>query len=132
MLDKKEIIRNYKRTVQPVGILLIRNLDDGRVLLLAAKNLPAAVNSNRFQLKVGSHLNRELQADYDRLGAGRFAFEVVDTLKPGENPDDDVTADLATLEELWLEKLRPYAPDGYNRKPRRGGPGSRPPQASSE
>lgn len=117
-LDKKAAIQEYKRTVQPLGILQIRNLDNGKLFIESSKNLPAAFNRHKFQLKLGSHPNLALQADYTKSGIERFAFEVLDTLKPGEDPGYDSTDDLKALEAMWFEKLQPYEPDGYHRKPR--------------
>jgi hypothetical protein len=45
-------------------------------------------------------------------------FEVVDALPPPKTPDYDPTEDLETLQALWLEKLKPYAPAGYNPPPK--------------
>lgn len=115
MIDKKELKKQYKQTLPPMGVYRIENLVNGKILIGSSKNLTGKANSYKFQLKQGSHMNRELQGDYNRFGEENFDFEVVDYLEPNDGPDHDYTDDLAALEEMWLEKLQPYGEKGYNR-----------------
>jgi len=103
--DRKELIREYKQTPQPAGIYRVRNTATGRSLIGSSPNLPGMLNRQRFQLVHGSHPDRELQADWKTLGPDAFEFEVLDRLKPREEPGYDPAADLRALKELWLEKL---------------------------
>jgi hypothetical protein len=114
--DKKELKNEYKQTHIPMGIFQIRNVANGKVLIGAAFNLRGILNSNRFQLSMGSHPNKRLQGDWNELGSDTFAFEVLDELAPTEEAGYDYRADLAYLEKLWLEKLQPYGERGYNDK----------------
>lgn len=116
MPDKKELKKQYKQTLPPMGIFKVENLANGRVLIGSSKNLPGKANSYRFQLKQGSHMNRELQNDFNRFGEENFEFSVVDYLDPKDGPGYDYTNDLAALEEMWLERLQPYGEKGYNKK----------------
>ncbi|MGA2506855.1 MAG: GIY-YIG nuclease family protein [Chitinispirillaceae bacterium] len=113
-MNKKEMIRNYKQTVQPMGIYRIKNLKNGRIFIGSAKDLRGIINSNKFQLKSGRHFNRELQKDFDETGEEGFSFDILDYLKPKEEPNYDYTGELKVLEEMWLEKLEPYDEKGYN------------------
>ena len=117
-MDKKELIKQYKQTVQPMGVYQIRNLVNGKIFLGTSKNLPGKGNSSLFQLNMGSHMNKALQEDFNQSGASNFVFEVVDSLKPKEDLAYDYTEDLKVLEEMWLEKLQPYDEKGYNSKKR--------------
>ena len=116
MIDKKELKKQYKQTVQPMGIYKIENLVNGKIFIGGSKNLPGKFNSFKFQLKLGSYINRELQRDYNEFGEENFSFEVVDYLEPKEGADHDYTDDLKVLEKMWLEKLQPYDEKGYNKK----------------
>jgi hypothetical protein len=116
MTDKRDLKKQYKQTVPPMGIYKIENLINGKILIGASKNLPGKNNSYKFQLKQGSHMNRKLQEDYTRYGEGSFAFSVVDYLEPKDGADHDYTNDLKALEEMWLEKLQPYDDRGYNKR----------------
>jgi len=116
MTDKKELKKRYKQTVPPMGVYQITNLVNGKIFVGSSKNLRGKFNSYKFQLKQGSHMNRELQRDYTLLGEENFSFTVVDYLEPKEGTEYDYTKDLAVLEDMWLEKLQPYGEKGYNKK----------------
>ena len=105
-IDRKARIRQYKETLRPAGVFRVRNTATGKSLVGSSPNLPGTLNRHRFQLERGSHPSRELQADWNALGAGAFDFEVLDQLKPSDKPDDDPTEDLKVLKELWLENLK--------------------------
>lgn len=116
--DRRALIRAYKDTPRTAGVGIVRNVASGRVLVVASPDIRALLNRHLAQLRLGAHRNADLQADWNAAGADGFAFEVIDTLPPPESADDDPAADLATLEQLWLEKLRPWAPAGYNPAPK--------------
>jgi len=116
VIDKRELKKQYKQILPPMGIYRIENRVNGKILIGSSKNLPGKANSYRFQLKQGSHMNRELQRDYIQFGENNFTFAVLDCLEPKEGPEHDYTSDLAALEEMWMEKLQPYGERGYNKK----------------
>jgi len=120
MISRSEIKKQYKQTVQPMGIYIIKNNVNGKIFLGKSKNLNGKINSNKFQLKYGSHLNKELQQDYNKYGEDNFSFEILDQLKHDNDLTKDFTKDLETLEELWLEKLQPYGDKGYNKRKIKG------------
>lgn len=98
-----------------MGIFQIRPAN-GKILIGKAFNLPGAINSQRVQLTAGSHPNKALQLEWNECGGDGFVFEVLDELTATEGPAHDYRADLALLEECWLEKLRPYDERGYNKQ----------------
>lgn len=104
--DRKSLLRTYKETPLPAGVFAVRNTATGRMLVGVSPNLPAMLNRQQFQLRQGAHPDRELLADWKRLGPDAFSFEVLDQLKPSEDPAADLAKELETLKELWLEKLR--------------------------
>jgi group I intron endonuclease len=114
MTDKRELKKQYKQTLPPMGIYQIRNLTNGKIFVGSSKNLTGKFNSYKFQLDLGSHINRELQKDYSKFGEKNFAFEIIDDLDPKEGVAYDYTDDLIALEELWIEKLQPFGAKGYN------------------
>lgn len=117
-IDKKAATRQYKDTPRTAGVAVARNLANGKCFLFAGVDIPALINRHRTQLKFGGHPNKVLQGDWNAVGADQFAFEVVDTLPAPETADVDQRDDVAALEALWLEKLAPYEPAGYNRPPK--------------
>jgi len=116
MADKKEIKKNYKQTPRLLGIYQIRNLASGKIYIGRSADLNGKLNSERFQLKNGMHMNRQLQDDFNSLGEGEFAFEILDRLPPGPEPDHDYHEDLQVLEGMWLDKLQPFDARGYHKK----------------
>src|SRR5262245_59200500 len=116
--DKRKLKRDYKLQPPSSGVFQIRNLISGKILVTSGLNLAAAQNRHRFQLEHGSHPNRRLQKDWTDLGSGKFIFEILDEIRPGEHDQDrDRSADLAFAEEFWLAQLEPYGEKGYNDPP---------------
>ena len=99
-----------------MGIFQIRNEVSGKIFVGSSMDLAAMFNRIRFQLFAGAHPNKELEADWKRLGADKFSFDVLEEIVPREEPNYDYKADLETLEDLWLEKLEPYGEKGYNER----------------
>lgn len=116
MTNKKELKKEYKRTLQPMGIYQIKNLVNTKIFLGSSKNLEGKLNSIRFQLEMGSHMNRELQADFNKLGKEKFSFAIIDKLEPKEDPDYNYTDDLKVLEDMWIDKLQPFEEKGYHKR----------------
>jgi hypothetical protein len=110
----KQLKQDYETSPPPMGVFLIRNMVNDKVFVGIGLNLPGIINRHKFELAAGSHRSKQLQKDWNELGTENFAFEIVDQLDPAANPDRDPRADLQSLEDLWLEKLRPYGDRGYN------------------
>jgi hypothetical protein len=117
-MDKRRLKLEYKESKIPAGIYRVVNTRANRSLVGSSVNLPAILNRHRADLKMGAHRNRELQRDWNQLGEGAFAFEILDTLVPHSELGYDMKRELATLEELWLERLAPYGERGYNTRPK--------------
>jgi hypothetical protein len=118
-MNRRELVRAYKETRRPMGVYRVRNLHDGRSLIGTSVDLPAILNRERVALRLGSHRNAALQRDWNALGPEAFAFEVLDTLAaPDGQPAYDPTDDLQVLLGLWLDRLAPFDPAGYMRRPR--------------
>ena len=114
MKDKRQLKREYQQTPRPMGIFVIRNNRNDKVFVGSALNLPGIINRHRFALERGLHSNKRLQADWNEAGSDNFAFEIVDELSPSVQGDIDYRKELTSLEDLWLERLKPYGERGYN------------------
>lgn len=101
-----------------MGVYEIRNRVNEKVFIASALNLPGALNGSKLQLSAGSHPNKALQLEWREFGSDNFVFEILDELAATEGPDHDYRADVAFLEEFWLEKVQPYGERGYNKKPK--------------
>jgi group I intron endonuclease len=114
---RAEIRRAYKEAPRQAGIFQIKNLKNGKILLGSSTNLHGPLNKHRFMLTIGRHDNADLQGDFDRYGPDAFVFEILEVVKPSDEPGFCLEDELTLLEQIWLEKLQPYGDRGYNRGP---------------
>ncbi len=114
MINKSEIKKKYKETQAPMGVYCIKNLVNGKIFIGSSLNLPGRINRHKFELKFGSENIKELQEDYNKYGETNFSFEIIDELKPKEDPEYNYKEDVAVLEQLWIDKLQPFDEKGYN------------------
>lgn len=115
-MDRKAAIREYKLSHRPMGVFQIRNTANGKVWIDSSTNIPGKFNRHRLQLNVGSHVSRELQADWKEFGEAAFEFETLEPLEPRDDMSYDYASDLEVLKDLWLEKIEPYGDNGYNER----------------
>jgi hypothetical protein len=109
------MIKEYKNTIRPMGIVQVRNIRNNRVYLTASADTAGTINSIRFQLKMGNFLpSAGLAQDWKEFGEENFVFEVLDVLKPVDDPAYDYRDDLKALEAMWMEKLKPFGERGYH------------------
>ena len=110
---RKELNREYVERVKPAGIYQVKNIANGKMLLGSSLNLEGPLNRHKFMLKIGSHTNKTLQADWNELGQNAFVFEVLEEVKMKEDLNFNLQDELTLLEMIWLEKLQPVE-NGYN------------------
>jgi group I intron endonuclease len=115
-MNKKELKKQYTRTLQPMGVYQVKNLSNSKIFIASGLNIHGRMNSCKFQLSLGSHMNRLLQDDFNKTGFGNFSFEILDYLEPKEDPESDYYDDLKMLEEMWINKLQPFDEKGYNER----------------
>ena len=119
-MDKRQAKKEYLRSIQPMGIVQVKNLKDGRCLLMRSANTGGTINSLRFQLNSGAFpTSQQLLRDWKKLGESSFTIEVIDELEATDDPARDCDAELHALEELWLERLQPFDELGYHSRKRR-------------
>ncbi|MCJ7790491.1 MAG: GIY-YIG nuclease family protein [Candidatus Atribacteria bacterium] len=115
-MNKKELKKQYTQTTQPMGVYQVKNLANGKIFIDSGQNVPGKINSCKFQLSNGSHMNKALQEDFNKFGLDNFSFEIIELLEPKEDAKMDYTDDLKMLEEIWIEKLQPFDERGYNKR----------------
>ncbi len=113
MKTRAEIKREYKETPKQAGVFKIQNKINGKVLLGSSLNLHGPLNRYRFELQTGVHAHKALQKDWNEYGPDNFLFEIVETVKPKDDPNFNIADELTLIEEIWLEKLQPYGEKGY-------------------
>lgn len=112
---RRALTRQYKDSVRPAGVFVVRNLHSHRVYVSGTLDVEGAMNRARFELNLRSHRNKALQKDWLAHGAAHFSFEVIDRVK--ERPDDpafDRAAELDRLLVLWQDELQCFGAQGYN------------------
>ena len=114
MRGKRTLRDDYKQTFVPIGVYAIRNTVDLKVFVGGSRNLHGAINRHRFELTTGSHRNAALLADWRRLGADAFAFEVLGHVRQSQDPAVDYDTELADLLALWTDELADRGEQGYN------------------
>jgi hypothetical protein len=114
--DNKRLKQEYKIAKRALGVFLIRNTTNNKVYLGAGLDIQGIINRHKFALGVGSHQSKQLQKDWNELGAEKFEFEIVDQMEPRDDPGFDARRELQFMEEMWLEKLEPYDDRGYNER----------------
>ncbi len=118
VMDKKKELKNaYKLFTPPMGIIQIKNSQNGKIFICGSLNIPGIINRYRFQLKLGSHKNRALQNEWNEFGEDSFTFETLETIEPKTDPAWKAADELNRRKEFWLEKLQPFGERGYNSKP---------------
>ncbi len=116
MNRKKELKQMYKEMKTPMGILIIKNIENNRFLLHATTDTKSMINRDRFQLKAGSHRFKELQLDWNQYGEASFVFEVLEPLKYDEKEENkDYSEELEIMKMIWYEKLCKAGMEPYER-----------------
>jgi hypothetical protein len=114
--DNKRLKQEYKQAKRAFGVFLIRNTTNDKVYVASGMDIQGIINRHKFALSMGGHQSKELQKDWNELGADKFEFEMVDQMEPSDEPGFDARRELQFLEETWLEKLQPYGERGYNER----------------
>ena len=111
---RKELNRAYAERMKPSGVFQVKNLANGKVLLGSSLNLEGSLNKHRFMLKIGSHTNKALQADWNAFGPEQFAFDILEEVQRKDDPSFNLSDELSLLKMVWLGKLQPVGERGYN------------------
>jgi hypothetical protein len=100
---RRAATRQARDAFPPMGIYAIRDRASGHRLLGASRNVHAALNRARFEMRMGKHADRVLQATWNRSGVDGLAFEVLELVKERENADFDYAGELKALEQIHRE-----------------------------
>jgi hypothetical protein len=100
--DRRRLSREARDAFPPMGVYAVRDLHGGRVRVGASRNAVAFLNRLRFELRQGTHADRDLQVAWNRDPAS-LSFEVVELVKQRTDPAFDYAEELRLLEELHRE-----------------------------
>lgn len=115
MKNRKALKSEYKAKKFPMGVFLIKNNINGKILLDSSLNMPAKWSRHQMELKFGSHRNKALQQEWKQFGAENFVMEIVSEI-PLKEETIDYDLEVKTLKQLYLEEWMPYGEKGYHKK----------------
>lgn len=107
-LDKaarRALSRQARDQPPAMGVYAVRCQLGGNLVLRASMNLEGAINRERFELRLGSHRDRRLQAAWQRAGEAGLSFEVLERIRPRSEPGFDPADALDTALRLWRAEL---------------------------
>jgi hypothetical protein len=91
---KKEISREYRERKQQAGIFAVHCAPTGQRWIAATRNLDKQQNGVWFQLRMGNHMNKPLQAAWKEHGEAAFTYDIV----------EEVTDENALLIDVLLKE----------------------------
>ena len=109
---KRDLVREYKERKVRRGVYAVRCSASGEVWASASPNLDSQQNSTWFQLRMGGHPNKTLQAAWKQHGDTAFSYEIAAELSDEERTPYALKADLKALEAEVREKLGAKAVTG--------------------
>jgi len=102
--NRKAAIRAFKDRKVARGTFAVRCAATSHVWVGSAPDLDAWRNSIWFTLRNGTHLNKELQRQWNEQGEPAFTYEILETL--GDDVSPLALNDLLKEKRLaWKEKL---------------------------
>lgn len=78
--DRKAALRAYKERKPRPGIYAVRHIASGRAWAGAAKDLDTTRNGLWHVLEDRRHLDRSLQAEWDRHGSEAFEYVILEVI----------------------------------------------------
>ncbi len=105
MKSKKSIKLAYKEMKFQMGVFVIRNLVNDKIFIDQSLDVDSNWNRHKFELKFGSHRNRELQKDWNQYGENKFKFEILSELKESKEENINYIKALDTLQKTIVQNL---------------------------
>jgi hypothetical protein len=105
--DRKAALRAYKERKPRPGIYAVRHLASGRAWADASPDLDTTKNGLWLRLQQGRHLDRVLQAEWNRHGEAAFEYTFLEILEEEMSPfvlRETLKAKLAEWRRLLAEQ----------------------------
>lgn len=104
---RRALSRLARDTPRTMGVYAIRHRASGYLVVQASPNLDGAINRHRFELQLGGHRDRRLQAAWSEGGESALDFDVLEVIRPKPDPSFDAAEALALALTLWRAELLP-------------------------
>lgn len=105
MSRRKELIDRYKRQPRVGGVYRVTHTPSGRSLWGTSVNAQSRLNRHQVQLRIGSHPEAAMQADWAADGLDAFAFEIVESVEEQFEPGFSLVDEVESLALLWAERV---------------------------
>lgn len=102
--ERRRLSREARDAFPPMGLYLVRDAASGLVRLGSSRDVYATLNRIQFELRLGSHPDKALQARW-RQEPARLTFEVLELVKERSDPAFDYDEEMRTLLQLHGEEL---------------------------
>ena len=104
--SRKGLISQYKARKIVGGVYAIKNIHTGKIFLDSTMDMRASKNRFDFSQKTGNCTYKNIEEDWKISGPSAFEFEALEELERDDTQTDhEFESDIATLKEIWLEKL---------------------------
>jgi len=103
--SRREAIRDYKEKKTQAGVYAVRCLATGEVWVAGAANVSNQQTRHWFGLRMGSHMNKAMQAAWAAHGEAGVTFEIVESLDTEELTPLGLADLVKRRERHWLEAL---------------------------
>lgn len=118
MKTRHELREEYKQIKYKMGVFQIKNISNGKIFISSSLDLKAIWHSQRLQLETGTHVNSDLQKDWNEFGPENFSYEILEEIQEKDDKPLDYRKEIKALEQIVIEDLQPFGDKGYNRKPK--------------
>ena len=102
--ERRRLARQARDAFPPMGVYAVRDATSGRVWVGSSRDVHARLTRIRFELRLGTHTDKQLQAAW-RENPARCSFDVLALVQQRPDPAFDYAAELGALEQLYREEL---------------------------
>lgn len=110
--ERANLVQQFTKIAIEGGVYQIKNTVNGKILVDKTPNLKS-LNGRTLSLQMGTDKNKALQKEWNEFGADAFVMEILEVLKPNDNPFVSQKDELKKMVEHWIDKLQPFGDRGY-------------------
>jgi len=103
-VQRRSLSRQARDAFPPMGVYAIRDAATARVVVGSSRDVHARWNRIQFELRLGTHADKDLQATW-RQDPAHLTFQVVDLVRQRTDATFDYAEELRLLEQLHRDQL---------------------------
>lgn len=105
--EKRAMSRAFRDRTPDLGVYSVECDAIELIVLRAVRNLEAAMQRERFELRIGQHRDSRLQAVWRQYGEQAVRFNVLEVIKADTTTDEDPLDALEEARIKWSHRLQP-------------------------